>query len=112
MAQLQSDLKNELESDLSESAITGIEEGELAIFVTRPESAFFRFDNGTYERADVYFSMPTDDSPQPQHLEDKEFTTQVESTTADDIHARVREQDQIYICDVAMGFGTTTTESA
>ncbi|RRJ29489.1 hypothetical protein [Halocatena pleomorpha] len=104
MSGLTAELRRELESHLSASAITSLEAGELALFVMEPECAFFRFDSGTYERADVYFSMPIDNSPHPQHLKDKAFATQVELTTAADIHARLRELDQIYVCDVAVGF--------
>lgn len=96
---LPSSLRSILEQTLSDSEINRFESGESALFVSEPKYAFFRVDNGEYQRADVMRNLNPDGDAQMQ------IYHEIYRTTPSEVQERLENASDIDIFPVDIGFG-------
>ena len=93
------DLRSILEQMLSDSEIDRFESGESALFVSDPKYAFFRVDDGEYQRADVVRDLNPDGNAQMR------IYNEVHRTTTEEVKERLEKVSDIDVVPVDIGFG-------
>ncbi|WP_435194879.1 hypothetical protein [Natronomonas sp. EA1] len=92
-------LRLSLEQMLTDSEIDEFESGESALFISEPDYAFFRFDSGEYQRADVVRDMDPDGDAQMRIYHD------VYRTTANELEKRLKDVSDLDVVPAEVGFG-------